>query len=119
MATQSTIIKPFSIQNFQELFYSSKAMKYLSRMDIQQIEKAISEKNKTLLMRLYPVVIQEKYVNDKIIQDFIIKKNRLLNDFEAEGSGIYKKYSEKLIKNKQNKLEQKDLSEAENILKQI
>lgn len=112
-------VKPFSIQNFRELYNRSEAKKYLSAMDIEQIRVAMEKKDTALLEKLYETLLKEQASNDEIVRDFVITKNKILDEFYVEATQIKKRYVEAPMKKRAAKAEQKERKKAEDILKQL
>ena len=113
------VAKAFSIANFKKLFNESKARQYMSEMDVAQVRQAIDDKDIMLLGQLYDVLLQEQMTNEEIVRDFVMTKNKILDDFAVTVRNIDQtmgKGAQKQIMATQEKQEQ---NSAEDILKNL
>ncbi len=78
MDTSSATL-PFSVENFVKLFEVSRFRKYLSLPDLQQIQRAIDEKDVSLLNVIYQTLLEEQKSNGEVIRKFIDKKNKIMD----------------------------------------
>jgi|GEM_PF-2529197 len=109
----------FSIANFKKLFRQSPARKFMSDMEVEQIRVAVEEKNVFLLGKLYDILLQENVVNEEIVRQFVLTKNKIIDDFSIEAVGIQKKTVQAPFQKKVAKAEQEERSSAEDILKNL
>lgn len=84
--------KMFTIKNFRELYYTSEAKKYLSSMEIEQIKVALEQQDVGLLEKLYKILQQESLTNEQIVREFVMTKNKIVDEFQVEVIDIEKKY---------------------------
>ncbi len=111
--------KGFSIANFRKLFTESNAKQYMSEMDIEQIRKAIEEKDLMLLGTLYDILLKEQVSNEEVVRDFIMTKNKILDGFMVESMSIEKKLVQAPLKKAAAKAEKKERKKAEKILEEL
>lgn len=111
--------QPFSIANFKKAFNSSRSRKYMSDMEIEQVRTAIEEKDVMLLGKLYDILLQEQVNDEQIVRDFIMTKNRILDDFMAEATSIGNKMMQAPLKKRVAKTEKLEQKRAEAILKKL
>ena len=111
--------QPFSIDAFKALFRNSRARKYLSRMEVEQIHTALEDKNVKLLETLYGVLLQEKTRDEEIVRDFVMTQNRIMDEYNIELTGIKKKYVDRPLMEESNAAASKEKAEADEILKKI
>ena len=109
----------FSIANFKFLFNASRAKKYLSEMELKNIQTALEEKNLVLLRKLYEVLLQEYKTDEQIVQNFVMTQNRILNDLGNKAEEIKKQYIELPRKKRIAKIENKEHLLADEILNQL
>jgi|WetSurMetagenome_2_1015567.scaffolds.fasta_scaffold111957_3 hypothetical protein len=120
MATATAINPaPFSLHNFQRLFSSSPASKYLTRFEVDQIREAMEKKNLPLLQKLYVVLHEERATDEELTRNFVMAKNRIMDDFMVEAKEIEQKYVEIPKRKASAKKEAAEKAGAEDILKQI
>lgn len=112
-------MQPFSIQNFKIAFNNSRGRKYMSDMEVEQVRTAIEEKDVMLLGKLYDILLQEQVNDEQIVRDFIMTKNRILDDFMAESKGIENKFVQGPIKKRAAKIEKKERKKAEKMLENL
>lgn len=110
---------PFSIANFKKLFENSESRKYMSDMEVRQVDVAIEEKDVMLLGKLYEILLLEQATGQEIIRDFVTTKNRVVDGFMAEAKGIEKKFAEAPFKKKVAAEEKSEQKSAEEMLKRI
>jgi hypothetical protein len=106
----------FSIQAFRELFAKSKARKYLSRMEEETVRRALEEKNADLLKELYAVLVQEQESDEKLVQEYVMTQNKLMDDYSLKSTAIEKKYLRQINAEKIAPAEKSDQDEAERLL---
>ena len=109
-------MQPFSLKIFRETFSRSRAKQFMSNMELAQIHTALEEKNEALLGKLYKILIQEQVNDEKLVRDFIMTKNRLVDGFEVEAISIEKQYVEAPRKKRAAKAEKTEQQEAEKLL---
>ncbi len=120
MATTSIqSAKAFSLANFREAFQRSRARQYMSEMEVEQVRTALEEKNEFLLAELYDVLLQEQVADEKIVRDFVMTKNRIIDDFKASATSIEKKFVQAPLKKRIAKTEKSEHKKAEAMLKKI
>jgi len=117
--TQKTAILPFSIANFRKVFNNSPSLKYMSDMEIEQVRKAIEDKDVMLLGKLYDILLRERTTDEQIIRDFVMTKNRIIDNFLIETTTIEKKMIEAPMREKIATAEQKEQMTAEDILNNL
>ncbi len=115
----ATSIQPFSIQNFKKAFNNSKSRKYMSDMEIEQVRAAMEEKDVMLLGKLYEILLEEQANDEQIIRDFVMTKNRILDDFMAESKSIENKMLQAPLKKKVATTEKNEQKHAEALLKNL
>ncbi len=120
MATTSPLDQQaFSIKKFKSLFYTSPARQFMSDMDIEQVRKAIEDKDILLLGQLYEILLHEQVTNENVIRDFVMTKNKILDGFTADAMSIEKRFVEAPRKERAEKAERKEQKKAEEILKKL
>jgi hypothetical protein len=117
MATSTT--QEFSIEAFSSLFEKSRIKKYMSQMEIEQIAKGIENKDVTLLKPLYVILQQANVTDSDIVKDFVMEKNKIVNDFTAEAHVIDRYYAAEPSRKMVAATEEREKAAAENILKNI
>jgi len=118
-ASGSAAKKMFTIKNFKELYYKSEAKKYLSAMEIEQIKVALEQQDIGLLERLYKILQQEAVTNEQIVREFVMTKNKIVDDFQVEVIDIGKKYIVEPVKEKARAEEAKSKEDAEDLLQDL
>ncbi len=118
MAT-ATAQLPFSLQNFQKIFGLSPAKKYLTKYEVNQIREAMEKKDLPLLEKLYVVLHEERKTDEEIMRNFVISKNRIMEEYIHGVKEIRKAYIEEPRKKRAAKEEAREKAGAEKILKQI
>ncbi len=118
MPTQ-TAVKPFSLVNFRALYEQAPSRQYLSKMEEEQIGAALKDKNIPLLEALYKILLQEQSSDAEIARDFIMTKNRILDDCMIDMKDIENKYLAKPLKKKRARTEKVERKKAEALLKQL
>ena len=111
--------KAFSIANFKKAFRDSAARQYMSEMEVEQVRTAVEGKDVMLLGKLYDVLLQEQVSDEQIVREFVMTKNRILDDFMAEATSIEKKMVQAPFKKRVAKTEKQEKKRAENILKKL
>lgn len=106
----------FSIEAFVELFRDSAAKQYMSKMDIEQIRRAVEEKDEYLLKELWPILLAGQTRDEEIVRNFVMTKNKILDDYDVEVVNIRKKFVDNPKKQKLRALSEKEANTAENIL---
>ena len=119
MATAMSPLKPFSIKNFRELFENSSARQFMSNMELEQVRVAIENKDVMLLGQLYDILLKGQMNDQDIVRDFVMAKNRIVDGFMAEATGIEKKISEAPRKEAVSKAEKREQAKAEAMLKKL
>lgn len=114
--TTSSGTKTFSIANFRDAFQKSRARQYMSDMEVEQVRTAVEEKNIMLLGQLYDVLLQEQVTDEQIVRDFVMTKNKLLDNFTVASIDIEKKLIQKPQKKRVARAEKKERKAAEKIL---
>jgi hypothetical protein len=114
----STTVQPFDFKAFAELFNASESKKYLSKMDIIQVNEAIENKNAELLSSLKDILLDERESQAKAVQAFINTKNRILSGLQVETKDIEKKQIEMPLKQAREKIEEEEKGKAEDLLNQ-
>jgi hypothetical protein len=89
----------------------------MSDMDVTQIHQAIEEKDVMLLGKLYEVLLREQDSKEEAVRDFVISKNKIIDEFMVQTVDIDKKFVEAPRKKAVAKAEKKEQKSAENILK--
>jgi hypothetical protein len=117
--TGQTVMKPFSLANFKMLLEKSVARKFLGTMDMAQIQEAIDERNFPLLKSLYEILKEEQKFDEKLVADFIITKNRLMDEFYEEAEQIKKEMIDEPMKAQKAQMAAKEEEAAENILSNL
>ncbi len=112
-------MQDFSFVNFRELWRNSRSKKYMSDMEIEQVKVALEDKNERLLSKLFEILQQEHLSNEKIVQDFVMTKNRILDELLIESTELKKKYIDIPEKNKRQTAETKEKSQADTLLNQL
>ncbi len=83
--------QPFSLEVFQTLFQNSRARKYLSNPEVQQVYSALEAGNIKLLKLLYRILLKEKVQDEEIVRDFVMAKNQIVDEFNLKATGIAKR----------------------------
>jgi hypothetical protein len=112
-------VETFTLASFTRLFRSSPASKFLTRFEMEQIKEAVEEKNLPLLQKLYMVLLEEKKTDEEVVRNFVMSKNRIMDDFSVKTTVIEKKYIEGPKRKKRAKAEAADKADVEDILNQI
>lgn len=115
----ATSMQPFSIPNFKKAFNNSRSRKYMSDMEVEQVRTAMEEKDVMLLGKLYEILLQEQTNDEAIVRDFVMTKNRIIDDFMAESKSIENKMLQAPLKKKVAKTEKREQKRAEAILKKL
>ena len=111
--------EPFSIPNFQKLFNVSPAKKYLTRFEVDQIRMAMEKKDFEVLEKLYVILREERGADEDLTRNFVIAKNRIMDDFMLKAKGIENKYVELPKRKAASKEEAKEKAGAEDILSRL
>jgi hypothetical protein len=101
------------------LLEKSVARKFLGTMDMAQIQEAIDERNFPLLKSLYEILKEEQKFDEKLVADFIITKNRLMDEFYEEAEQIKKEMIDEPMKAQKAQMAAKEEEAAENILSNL
>jgi hypothetical protein len=112
-------ITPFSLENFKNFFNLSPAKKYLTRYEVDQIREAVEKKDLPLLEKLYAVLHEERDTDEELTRNFVMAKNRIMDDFMIKSKDIEKEYIEMPKRKASAKKEAVEKAGAEEILKQI
>jgi hypothetical protein len=108
--------KPFSVENFVELFNNSDSKKFLAPEIIEQIRVAIENKDEELLKRLYPILVTESDNVAYILSDFGNEKRKIADQFVADCVETRKEYVEKPKEKARKAEESKEKGEADKLL---
>lgn len=109
----------FTIANFRRAFSQSPARQYMSDMDVEQVRKAVEEKDLMLLGSLYEILLREQVNSEDIVRDFVMTKNKILDGFMIETVNIEKKIVQGPKKAAAAKVERRERNRAEDILKKL
>ncbi len=116
---QSSRQGSFSVEAFRALFNRSVIRKYLSAMDVEQVRIALEDKDMVVLQRLYEVLLQAEAKDEKIVREFVITKNKILDKFYVESMGIHHQIVVGSIQKRSAKAHMEDETAAEDILKHL
>ncbi len=119
MAPSNTTGKAFSIAKFKTAFSNSRAKQYMSDMEIEQVRRAIEDKDILLLGQLYEILLKEQSTDEQIVQDFVMTKNRILDDFMVQATSIEKKMVQVPHKQAEARAVAQEEQAAEDILKKL
>lgn len=111
--------KSFTIGTFQKVYRSSRARKYLSRMETEQIRQAVEAKNLPLLKTLYDVLLQEKLKDEEIVREFVMTKNRIIDEFTVKAKHVHFEYVRKPVAKRHEVQRQKESDAADDILNNL
>ena len=109
----------FTMEAFQQLYASSLVKNYLSKDDVDTIEKAIAENDLALLHDVYDLLVASKIATQRDDQDFMVKKNKIMDDFVIETKNIENSYVNVPRRKLAESATEREQRDAENILKNL
>ena len=118
MADQTATLE-FTLENFESLFKNSVIKQYLSRMEIQQIEEALEEKDTPVLSALFEIFKRHKVADEKTVRDFVMANARLQQQLSVEVTGVEKEAVMAPIKAAAKATASKDSEEADEMIRKL
>ena len=111
--------KQITIEEFLRLYNRCESVRFLSKMDKEQINEALEKKNFEVLNPLYKILLEESKNEEQIVRDFVMTKNRILDELSVDATEIKKKYIERPKMAKNAAIERAEEGAADDLLNNL